>query len=424
MYRLHTHCRACGLGKPSLETLKISHAAGPEAVDQKLVEVLDLGLMPLANDFCSPDQERAGYAPLKLLWCPRCTLGQLSVVVNPEVIYRNYPYVTSPSKTMKDHFSSLVSDLKAECETNLVVEIGSNDGTLLEFMQQNGFNKVYGVEPAENLANSALKRGINTVNDFFNSEVAQDIERVVGLPDLIVARHVFCHIDDWVHAIAAIDHVCAKETVVAIEVPYFIDTVKNCEWDQIYHEHLSYMTIKSMEYALKSSHLHISKVLKYPIHGGAIVMLLRRNDTEFAKTPLHAESLQKSDLDVFSSRALDRIAVLKKTIRELVEAGNTVVGYGASAKATQWIQSCGFTRKHIKWICDSTMFKQYKCAPGTDIPIVDEGQLTRDLPDYAVCFAWNYFSEITAKEKIFKAHGGKWINPNADIAVVSANQSA
>lgn len=418
MYRLHTHCRACGLGKPDISTLKFSVAAGNQEVPQKLMEVLDLGLMPLANDFCSQDQERAGYAPLKLLWCPRCTLGQLSVVVNPEIIYRNhYPYVTSPSKTMKDHFASLVSDLKAECETDLVVEIGSNDGTLLEFMQQNGFSKTYGVEPAENLANAALKRGINTVNDFFSAEVAQDIERVAGLPDLIIARHVFCHIDDWTHAIAAIDQLCGKETVVAIEVPYFIDTVKNGEWDQIYHEHLSYMTVKAMQAALKGSHLHVSKVLRYPIHGGAIVMILRRDDSEFAKTPLPVEYLDKSDLNTFAARALDRIAVLKKTVNELIEAGNTVVGYGASAKATQWIQSCGFTRKHIKWICDTTMFKQYKCAPGSDIPIVDEGALTRELPDYAVCFAWNFMSEIVAKEKIFKAHGGRWINPNADIEV-------
>ena len=406
------------MGKPQIPTLKSTSASALQKTPDHLIEVLDLGLMPLANDFVPAGDECAGYAPLKLLWCPRCSLAQLSVVVDPGVLYKHYAYVTSQSQTMKDHFEKLARDLSSECQKGFVVEIGSNDGTLLKFFQEHGFNRVMGVDPAENLCDIALRNGINTANEFFTVSTANDIVSVEGYPDLVIARHVFCHIDDWSQTIEALKRLCARHTVIAIEVPNLANTIENGEWDQIYHEHLSYLTIVSMQAALTGWGLHIHSVRNYPIHGGAIVMLLRRDDCGVEPLPFKMDNITLPDMVDFAERAKNQVDDLAGMVKKLAGEGKTIFGYGASAKATQWIQRCGFTRKHIQCVCDSTVFKQYRLMPGSDIPVVDPGALTRELPDYCVNFAWNFSEEIMSKEVLFKKNGGKWIVPVPKVRIV------
>lgn len=418
MYFNHTHCRACGLGKAEIPTLKSTTDSFFQPKDNKLVEVLDLGVMPLANDFTDNTEEHAGYAPLKLMWCPRCTLGQLSVVVTPDSLYGHYNYVTSHSETMKEHFHKLLKDLVVGCENKTVVEIGSNDGSFLRECQEWGFTATIGIEPARNLAAIAEKSGVKTINRFFTELVARELNLEGVEPDLIVARHVFCHINDWHEAIHALGVLSTKKTLIAIEVPYLPETIQKLEWDQIYHEHLSYMTVKAMEWALKRSMLHIHAVKHYTIHGGAIVMLLRRNDSGIEPEPLEPEPLTIDDLKTFSDRSGELVENLWDVVTDLANRGKTVVGYGASAKATQWIHRCRFTRKHIKYVCDETIQKQYKNMPGTDIPVVHPSALTREIPDYSVCFAWNFWKEIYEKEKMFRERGGKWIIPVPEVKIV------
>jgi len=211
---------------------------------------------------------------------------------------------------------------------------------------------------------------------------------------------------------------CAKHTVVAIEVPYFPDTVRKVEWDQIYHEHLSYMTVEAMKWALKDSMLHVHAVNHYPIHGGAVVILLRRNDCGIAPRECSPGGVILNDLKAFSDKAEKLVLDLRDAVHKFVGQGKTVVGYGASAKATQWIQLCGFNRNHVSFVCDETIQKQYKFMPGTDIPVVHPSALTRELPDYAVMFCWNFADEVINKEKIFRDKGGKWLIPLPELKVV------
>jgi methylation protein EvaC len=164
--------------------------------------------------------------------------------------------------------------------------------------------------------------------------------------------------------------------------------------------------------------LHVHATKHYTIHGGAIVLLLRRNDCERQPNTMLHDNVTLDDLKFFAQQTRQQIACFKETVEHLIGMGKTVVGYGASAKFTQWICACGFTRKQIRWVSDTTPQKQYKLVPGTDIPVVDEGALTRELPDYAICGAWNYWNEIVAKEQIFKAKGGRWIVPHGEIKVV------
>ena len=423
MYRQHTVCRACGLGKGQSPTLKVSTAAGA-LYDSglRLIEVFDLGVQPLANDFVGADDERAGFAPLKVLYCPQCKLGQLSVDVSPRILYAdNYAYVTSDSATMRAHFSLMNEGLKKECKNpTTVVEIGSNDGRLLEFMLGNGWKTALGIDPAQNLAKAAQAKGIETLCQYFCEASAQTARKCVGAPDLILARHCLCHINDWAGFVKGLEALAGNDTVIAIEVPWAQDMLDKNEFDTVYHEHTSYLSLRSIELLLNGSTLGLSDVWHYDIHGGAVMLIIKKKgfNTARATLALSKETISLEKWRKFASVSEVKIMQLSAMVRNFAAEGKSVVGYGASAKSTVWVNACGFDRSHIRFITDTTKGKWYKLSPGTDIPIVDEGALVREMPDYAVCFAWNYFPEIYEKEKLFREKGGKWIVPVPEISVV------
>lgn len=414
MFTLHSHCRACGLGKPAIPTLKVVTApAGTYGSNDRLVEVMDLGLQPLANAFADATSDQSGYAPLKVLVCPECGLAQLSVVVDPRILYSNYAYVTSHSQTMMKHFEALREDILKDATTaDSVLEIGSNDGTLLAFLKNNPFSTVLGCDPAENLAKIANKNGIPTFCGMFTYENCDcQMQK-----DVVIARHVMCHVDDWTDFVKGLERVTHKESLVAIEVPYYRDMVQSHSFDQVYHEHLSFMNVKAMKALLSKSSLHIHNVKHYPIHGGTIVMFLRRNESRVQPDPSVSEWVSKESNIVEEWKSLatnkDRmVKELKDLVADLKSKGKTIAAYGASAKSTVWINACGFTRNEIGFLCDETPTKQYKLSPGSNIPVVDPGALTRELPQYCVCYAWNFFKEIYDKEEIFRKYGGQWIVP-------------
>lgn len=424
MYKLHNTCRACGTGNPVLKTLKQSTAAGTVYdLAAQLLPVFDLGPMPLANDFCGPDDERAGYAPLKVMLCPNCGLAQLSVVVSPQVLYHNYPYVTSNSDTMKRHFSNIRYDIGEETGGfKNVLEIGSNDGTLMLYLQEHGAECV-GIDPAENLARIANKRGAVTWPGVFDPNCAEWVCGHIGKPDVIIARHVFAHVDNWKEFVAGLEEVSASHTLICLEVPYVMDQLASVSWDQVYHEHLSYVSVGAVEALLKGASLRLHKVIHYDIHGGSIMLMIRHRDSPqpedvSVQNFIESENTTPDRWAAFSMEARKRIDQLTSFIRARAVEGKTVVGYGASAKSTQWLNACKLHKSEVRFVCDNTPQKQYKACPGSEIPVADEGALTRELPDYAVCFAWNFADEIITKEKIFRDKGGKWVIPVPQIKVL------
>lgn len=403
MYKQHTQCRACG--------------------HQDLVKAFSLGVHPLANDFTPDSGECRGYAPLEVLFCPECTLAQLSVVVKPEVLYASYPYVTSRSQTMQRHFELLWDAIRLECTPESVVEIGSNDGWFLKFCRENGAGAVIGIDPAENLKPDH-ESGLITVCGVFDQTSAGIARAAMPPVDVVVARHVFAHIDDWHGFIKNLDILCHKNTLVVIECPYVVDLIKNVEFDTIYHEHLSYISLQAMSRLLDGSLFHLHKVMKFEVHGGAIVMMLRRNDSDVPISPSVFDFLIQEEIDLDSWRLFDaeahkKIYDLKRLVAEQVYGeGKRVCGFGASAKSTVWINACGFTEQEIEFICDSTPQKQGRKSPGSGIPIVDESALVRTRPDYAVCFAWNFISDIVRTQKQYLDLGGKFIVPVPDMRII------
>lgn len=417
MYKHHLQCRACGYGSPGASGTKSPN-------NERLIPVFDLGVQPLANDFRNETEEHAGHAPLKVMFCPNCTLAQLSVVVRPEILYSNYSYVTSHGKMMMSHLELLWADLIQEYGTGLpspeVMEIGSNDGTFLHYIRSTGVNRILGIEPAANLVIQAAEKDIPTVHAFFDAATAAQQDPV----DIVIARHVFCHMDDWHDFIKGLEIVGHSGTVYAIEVPYVLDMIEHMSFDQIYHEHLSYLSVMAIVELLNPTGLYLDRIIRYPIHGGSIVLVLKKRSGSGTPHESVFEYIKKEEgyglgtWKNFSNNSLDAMEKLKRFIADAVADGRTVVGYGASAKSTVWINGVGLTRNEIRWICDETPGKQYKFSPGTDIPIVDPGALLRDRPDYAVLFAWNFAPEIIEKEKLYVEKGGKFIVPIPALTVI------
>jgi hypothetical protein len=424
MYKLHTGCRACGYATPESATLKES-LSGMAAYGQteRLVSVCDLGVMPLANDFCRPEDERSGYAPLKVMLCPNCHLAQLSVVVSPSVLYSSYAYVTSPSATMKNHFAALLYDLRDEQgKISTLLEIASNDGALMGFFRENEI-KCVGIDPAKNLCKLARDRGFQVLDEEFQPSHHKWVHHTIGVPDVILARHVFAHIDNWRQFVDSLESVSGRDTLIAIEVPYLDDQMESLSFDQIYHEHLSYVSVGAVNALLKPTGLRLHKIVHYGIHGGSILIMLRKKDNPKAADPSVANFIKNEKVGPerwkkFDTNCQSLVRQLRAYVESLADQGKSVVGYGASAKSCQWLNACGFTNKQVRFIADGTLQKMYRNAPGSEIPVLDEGALTRELPDYAICFAWNFFKEIFEKEKIFRSKGGKWIVPLPKFEVI------
>lgn len=397
MYKTHTHCRAC------------------DSTD--LIPVFDLGLQPLANSFKLISEEQDGYAPLLVLFCQKCTLAQLSVTVRPDLLYSYYRYVTSTSQTMRQHFDWLSALLQSE--KGSILEIGSNDGLFLDYLKDIGF-RVVGCDPAANLCNIASKRGHICVPAVFNSQSSMKcLEASHGERfDAIAARHVFCHVDDWMDFFRGLGAVSHRETLICIEVPYVADMMDRLEFDSIYHEHTSYLTINAMRVLLNRTPFHLHRVIRSDIHGGSLVILIRHNDSIHPRCSIDIkENITRQQWELFDDQCRAKIQRLRRMVHDLIVEGKTITGYGASAKCTVWCNACKFTQKELKFVTDTTGYKQGRKVPGTDIPIVDEIEFSEERPDFAVMFAWNYQQEIMAKESKFLGNGGKFIVPIGEIWV-------
>jgi novobiocin biosynthesis protein NovU/D-mycarose 3-C-methyltransferase len=221
-----------------------------------------------------------------------------------------------------------------------------------------------------------------------------------------------------------LNFVAVKNTLIAIEVPYVTDMLEGVEFDTIYHEHLSYVSVRSVERLLQNSNFHLHKVLRFHIHGGAIVLMLRRNDTDFQPDASVAKFLELEQITIeswndFSNQTAAKIAELQLFVCDRAfKRTETICGFGASAKSTVWINACGFTEKHIDFICDCTPSKQGKLSPGTGIPIVSESELMARRPGHAVLFAWNFKAEIIRNNQAYLNAGGHFVIPGKVIEIV------
>lgn len=405
-YKSHLKCRACG--------------------GFDMPAVFDLGLHPLANDFVSPGAERQGFYPLTVLLCNGCGLAQLSVVVNPNTLYRNYSYVSSSSATMARHYDRLLCDIKSEEPEMRLLEIASNNGDFLEFARINGF-KVCGIEPAKNLAEIANKKQLTTIPEFFDHLSAADVDqRIGGIPGVVLARHVFAHIDNWHLFFADLEIVSNEDTLICLEFPYAGDMLRKNAWDTIYHEHLSYVSLQPLASILLKTPFHIHRVIRYGIHGGAMLVMLRHNKSGLPRhlsvdEALADEKITAKDWLLFFDTAKMNQARLKEIVEKFLDEGRIVSGFGASAKGTVLFNACGFKKKDVAFVTDNSPLKPGKLVPGTDIPVIEESQMISEHPEYAIMGSWNYCAEIDVKMSKWLDRGGVFIVPGEEIRLLDKN---
>lgn len=395
MYKFHKFCRACDYGHGDTE---------------KLVMVADFGFRPLANDFRNETEEHAGAAPLQVLFCPRCKLAQLSVVVDPKILYRNYPYVTSNTTMMIEHFDVIWRQMSERLGTiDSVIEIGSNDGLFLKHCLKLGSCAVTGIEPDAALASAARQSGVPTLCGFW-PEIELDLHY-----DLIVARHVFCHVDDWFGFVKKAGECMHDRSILFIEAPYALDLLEKNQADTIYHEHLSYLNIEAVQALVKRVGMMLTDVIHYDLHGGCLGLVIQKTGKPYEVNP---EDLFPQRWRWLVNATNEACRNLHNQVLEYRSQGKTIYGYGASAKSSFWIQSCGFSRETIRLITDDTPAKWFRFSPGTDIPITDESAMVFSPPDYAILFAWNYEKEVLVRQKKFIENGGKFIVPIPSVHVV------
>lgn len=378
----------------------------------ELRTVLTLAPTPAANEFVAPEQ--AGVAqqefPLYLSRCSGCGHVQLPVVVSPDLLFSNYLYVSGTSPSFVRHFEEYAGEMVARFSLkpgDFVVDIGSNDGTLLRFFQSAGM-RVLGVDPARRIAEEATASGVETLCAFFDRSTAAQIVAAHGPAALVLANNVFAHADDLREiAAGAKDLLEPQRGHFVFEVQYLVDMVQKTLFDMVYHEHLSYHSIEPLIPFFASLGMSVVDVMPVATHGGSIRVVVQpgvgtQTSDRMARC-LADERLALSG-DPYAAMA-ERIERASQALREaLQQAKGKVVGYGAPAKLTTLMHQFGIGAHQIAYVVDDSPWKQGLLTPGTHIPVASADRLMEEgeRPDCIVIFAWNFADQIVGKYPQFK----------------------
>jgi SAM-dependent methyltransferase len=406
-------CRLCGAAAAGLEI------------------VLDLGPMPLANRLLRPDdlgRPEPRY-PLQLARCPHCDLLQLTETIPPEALYREYLYCSSCSDDMLAHARALAERLIAErriSSGSFVVEAASNDGYLLQHFVSRGI-PACGVEPARNLAALARSRGVPTLDEFFSTALAERLRPLGRLADVFLALNVLGHVhrpNDFVRGIARL---LAPGGLAVIEVPYARDMVEQGEFDTIYHEHLSYYTVATLDRLLRQNGLTVQGVERVPIHGGSLrLFAVPRGAAERGRS-VQALLAEEATLGVGDPAYARRLAgqadavrrELGGLLRRLRAEGKRLAAYGAAAKGSTLLNYLGVGRETLAFVADRSPLKQGQLTPGSRLPICSPSRLLEEMPDYVLLLTWNFANEILRQQQEYLQRGGRLILPIPQLRVVS-----
>jgi methylation protein EvaC len=381
---------------------------------------ISFGRMPIANGFLTADQFKdEPFFELATGFCEKCKMVQLTELVDPgKMFHENYAFFSSTSARMAVHFEKMAEDVKARYlgPAPFVVEVGSNDGIMLQHFAKSGIRHL-GVEPSANVAEVARDKGINTICEFFDEALARRIVAEQGQADAFLGANVMCHIPSMHSVAGGINLLLKPKGVLIFEDPYLGDIIEKTSYDQIYDEHAFYFSVTSLDHLFARHDMEIVDVAPQHTHGGSMrytvahrgahlisAAVMSQRDKEQALGLSEASTYRRFRRNVEKSRddLMDRLLQLKRD-------GRRVTAYGATSKSTTVTNYCGITPDLIEFISDTTPIKQNKFSPGAHIPVKPHADFAARYPDYALLFAWNHAEEIKTKEKEFTASGGKWI---------------
>jgi SAM-dependent methyltransferase len=389
-----------------------------------LVRVLTLTPTPPANAFVSAGKIGGAQPtfPLDVHFCETCAHVQLLDVLDPALLFENYVYVSGTSPVFIRHFTDYAADVRARFAPpagSLVVDIGSNDGTLLRAFHEVG-HAILGIDPAREIAREATTAGIETWPAFFTRELAQKIRAERGPAAVITANNVFAHADDLAGIVAGVRDLLAPSGVFVFEVSYLVDVYEKTLFDTIYHEHLAYHSVKPLTRFFRENGMELIDTRRVDSHGGSL-----RGVAQIAGGP-HSEAPSVADLVALEeSIGLDRAETLKgfagridvvrreltTLLTHLKAAGHRIAGFGAPAKSTTLMYHFGIGPEIIDFIVDDSPLKQGLFSPGLHIPVFPSAVLHELRPDYLLLLAWNFAAPIMARHTEFREAGGKFIVP-------------
>jgi SAM-dependent methyltransferase len=393
-------------------------------------EFLDLGETALANKFLTQQELSLSEDkyPLKIGFCHDCGHVQLTSIVPPGAMFEDYLYVSSASDTLKAHLHELagiVVERHRLAATNLVIDIGCNDGTLLEGFARHGV-RTLGVDPAKNLAQFPERDPIDRYVGFFNSETAREIARTRGTASIITATNTFPHIPDLQDFLAGIRTALAPGGTFVIEAHYLVDMLDQVAFDTIYHEHVSYWALGPMMRLFERNGLQAVHAERVPVHHGQLRVSVQRSDegTPHPSVAAILESERAAGLDRydtferFAEQTLRIKQDLHRTITELRAQGKRIAGYGAPAKGNTLLGFLEIGPDLVDFIADRSPLKQGRYTPGMHIPVVAPERLMTDQPDYVILFAWNFADEILQQQAEYRARGGRFIIPVPEVRLI------
>jgi len=400
---------------------------------KKLFKFLDLGSHPPSDQFKEKKELKnpTVYYPLEVYTCLHCGFKQLNYVVEPKILYQqNYPYESSLTKRGKKHYGEFAQSIKKEFNlknNDLAVDIGSNTGVLLQAFKTNKM-KIAGIDPAANICKIANRRGIPTVNSFFNSYAVNKVLKKYGKAKVITGTNVFAHVNDLNSFVKNIKKLLDKKKgIFVIEVPHFLHLIKYLEYDTIYHEHLSYITVKPLIRFFKKFNLEIIDVQQRDIHGGSIRVFIsgsnnyKIKDTVFkiCKLESKAKLNSKKILLNFQKKVIKSRIDLTLLLSRLKKMNKKIIILSAPAKGMTLLNYCKIDKNIVDFATEKSSIKQGLYTPGGNIPVFSDDKILKSKPDYALLLAWNFSKEIIKNNVKFLENGGKFIIPIPKIKIIS-----
>jgi methylation protein EvaC len=382
---------------------------------------MSFGMMPISNCFLKPEQFAREYLyELKPVFCDNCTTFQIAEQPDPNrMFHENYAFFSRSSKRMVEHFKTYANWVKEKFlieDDPFVVEIGSNDGAMLENFARSGIRHL-GVEPSANVADEARKHGVSTMTAFFSPETAGKIIAEHGPADAFIAANVMCHIPDLRGMAEGVDRLLKPTGVFIFEDPYLGDVIDKTSYDQIYDEHVFVFSARSASNIFGPYGFELVDLMPQATHGGSMRFVFARKGehpiTNAVKQCLAREEKQglhlASTYDQFRRNCEKSRDQLVAVLKEEKSKGHRVVGYAATSKSATVLNYCDIGSDLIEFISDTTPVKQGKYSPGTHIPIRPYEEFKNNFPDKALLFAWNHKDEIMEKETAYNNGGGQWI---------------